>query len=558
MKRMSLQNRNLLRRYLKLLTRFQTERVEVSLQDVAESMACTPRYARTLLHSMQEEGWVTWCPHSGRGALGMLQCWVNMVTLQAMMDEIYAVTPPASDSSGAEPPPADDGFHYWASFYHPLLTFTPSLTSTRVERHIFQMIHVGLTRWQADKVFPVPGLAHTIEVSEDGLIWMFVLRRGLVWHNGEVVYPEQLLDRLRTFINTPGLPYVDEITLTGHTFFFHLTQPDVKLPERLANPVYALIHPTEITCGLGPFRVKEYNRERLELIRAPGWYGETPQASTITFEMNLRKSSDWATVKVRTSPPSPVPEPVQIKESHDGFYFLTVNESRQPLQSIQQAVLRQFICTLTYEPIANTCCGGHLPGWLRSNSDIPEQVTLPPVLRLAYFQTPDMEQVVKELAKRLAYFGCQLVSVPVVSTQWLLPMENWNEQDICLGYLQFGQDHAFSMEERYRLSVMLQAFWPAKRRDTGMKIINRIVSGPRDKYSRRILRLTRYAIKRHWFTPLWSQRYRLEIPEHVHDVLCHPQCWPDFTQLWMAETDPCNDSEHCLTSQWVTWNHLEA
>ncbi|ANR80398.1 hypothetical protein BBB57_20395 [Kosakonia sacchari] len=47
---------SLLRRYNRLLTRYNTHRHEVSLAQIADTLACTSRYARSLLHEMQE-GW---------------------------------------------------------------------------------------------------------------------------------------------------------------------------------------------------------------------------------------------------------------------------------------------------------------------------------------------------------------------------------------------------------------------------------------------------------------------------------------------------------------------
>ncbi|WP_255253706.1 SgrR family transcriptional regulator [Kosakonia pseudosacchari] len=44
---------SLLRRYNRLLSRYNTHRHEVSLAQIADTLACTARYARSLLHEMQ-------------------------------------------------------------------------------------------------------------------------------------------------------------------------------------------------------------------------------------------------------------------------------------------------------------------------------------------------------------------------------------------------------------------------------------------------------------------------------------------------------------------------
>ncbi len=169
---------SLLRRYNRLLAKYSTHRHELSLAHIADTLACTARYARSLLQEMQEEGWLIWRSRPGRGALGVLQCQMSVAALENMLG---SNTPAAEVKSVPENHGtcySRDGFHYHISFYRPLQAPVPSIHTDRAGRHILQMVHAGLTRHLPEQAEPVPCLAHTIRVSDDGLSWHFMLRRG--------------------------------------------------------------------------------------------------------------------------------------------------------------------------------------------------------------------------------------------------------------------------------------------------------------------------------------------------------------------------------------------
>ena len=531
----AVQKGSLLRRYNRLLSRYSTHRHELSLAQIAETLACTSRYARSLLHEMQEEGWLVWRSRPGRGALGILQCQMSVAALESMLGSGYQPAETRPAPTNAQPSPSSDGFRYFISFYRPLQTPAPTIHTDRAGRHIMQMVHAGLTRHIPEQVEPIPGLAHTIRVSDDGLIWHFMLRRGLVWHNGEPLDPAQLHAVLQRRAGGPGLPHVIEIVLQGYMLTFRLSQPDVMLAYRLASPFYALAHPDNGAVGLGPFQVSSHSDLQMTLTRAAGWYGETPQASEIIYNTPLQAAPLPAVIQMDTPRSLLTPEAVTHRDHADAFYWLSFNQLRGQLTLAQQSVIRLIAFSLSHALVGREETLAPLPAWLQPEEEPNTESLLPDRLNMVYFRSPQMKKLVDELVKSLRYRGCTVTAKPVSVTHWLLPDQGWEEQDLCLGFLRFDQHEAFSMEERYRHSVMWRWFWGQTPWSRGLRILDHINAGPAHRYTSRIKRVMRYLSAQRWVVPLFTQRYRLVTPSCIQNVICFPQGWPDFTRIWTDE-----------------------
>lgn len=528
---------SLLRRYNRLLNKYSTYPNELSLAQIAETLACTSRYARSLLNEMQEEGWLAWSSRPGRGALGVLQCRMTTAALETLLAGEYPAAETKNTPATIETQASEDGYRYFISFYRPLLTPVPSVHVDRAGRHVLQMVHDGLMRHLPEQREPVPGLAHTVRVSDDGLCWRFMLRRGLVWHNGEPVAPEQLLAVLQRYVNGPGLPHVVSATLRGHELTLTLRQPDIMLPWRLANPVYALPHPENGSIGLGPFRVAEHTNTRMVLARAAHWYGETPQAAEVTFNTPLNSLPLPFEVHLDTPRSLLTPDAVTCKQSDDAFYYLFFNMLRARLSPGQQKTIRVLTRSISAAFIENEKNAAPLPEWMREEEESYVETTLPATLNLIYFRSPKMTRLVGALEKSLSYRGCRLNVTPVNVTHWLLQDNIWEEQDICFAFMRFGHYPEFSMEERFRHSVIWRWFWGAEQWLRATSTLDKINAGSAAAYHQRIQRLLRFMIHRGLIVPQFLQRYRLMAPTSIQGTRCYSQCWPDFTRLWTDEPD---------------------
>lgn len=172
-------------------------------------------------------------------------------------------------------------------------------TSAAIDRVVYANIYEGLVKTNSKGEF-VPGLATKWEVSPDGKVYTFHLRKGVKFHNGESfnaqvakwnleralaentknVHPEYF--RVVTKIETP-----DDSTLVAHLkdvdalFIAHMAEGDAVM-----LPMKGYENANTQPVGTGPFKfVKWVRGDRVEMVRFDGyWNPKLPYLDKVTFK----------------------------------------------------------------------------------------------------------------------------------------------------------------------------------------------------------------------------------------------------------------------------------
>lgn len=225
---------NLVRRYLRILERWQIIPVDVRLSDIADVMSCSPRYARSLLNRMHNIGWLSWESHPGRGAHGRLHCLISRTAVLSFKYRKLSETPtlcPEEPRARINYVGGEREVHI--QFYRPLAPIIPSEHTARAERHLLFMVHAGLTRIGEGGQIE-PDIAFRFTTHDSGYRWRFYLRDGLFWHDGEPVNPAELLQALIPHLQRPGLKHVINAQLISlRCIELTLSRPDAILAYRL-------------------------------------------------------------------------------------------------------------------------------------------------------------------------------------------------------------------------------------------------------------------------------------------------------------------------------------
>jgi oligopeptide transport system substrate-binding protein len=79
-------------------------------------------------------------------------------------------------------------------------TLDPHLASTSWENHIIGDLFLGLTTEDA-QAHPIPGIAESWTTSEDGLTWVFKIRKGMVWSDGVPIKASDAVFGLRRLMD---------------------------------------------------------------------------------------------------------------------------------------------------------------------------------------------------------------------------------------------------------------------------------------------------------------------------------------------------------------------
>ena len=178
-------------------------------------------------------------------------------------------------------------------FINPLL-----MHYNQADQDLSALIFNGLTRIDGEGNLK-PELAEQWQISDDGLTYLFRLRRGIRWHDGQPFTSDDVLFTIGLMQDPefPGAPYLRRLwqTVTAeqldeYTIQFILSEPFPAftefttigiLPSHLLQGMPArdlLNHPFNLNpVGTGPFRLDEVNAEYARLSKNPFYSGPKPR-----------------------------------------------------------------------------------------------------------------------------------------------------------------------------------------------------------------------------------------------------------------------------------------
>ncbi|KGR91610.1 hypothetical protein CD30_04700 [Ureibacillus massiliensis 4400831 = CIP 108448 = CCUG 49529] len=180
-------------------------------------------------------------------------------------------------SEGTDTAVSTDGELHYASNVQPP-TLDPLMSNAIVTREVASVIYESLVAFN-ENFEPVPMLAESVDVSEDGKTYTFNLRHGVMFHNGEEMKAEDVVASMerwkeksssaRAVLTEPQFAEVDEYTVT-----MTLAEPTTLALGAIANTSHlAAIMPKEIVesapeagveefIGTGPFKFVEWKQDQ--------------------------------------------------------------------------------------------------------------------------------------------------------------------------------------------------------------------------------------------------------------------------------------------------------
>ena len=142
------------------------EETETTLQALSEVLSCSRRHMRSLLNTMQEQGWLTWDAEAGRGKRSTLKFLYTGLALQQQraeelleQDRIDQLVQLVGDKNLVRQMLLSQlgrsfrqGKHILrVLYYRPLVNLLPGTMLRRSETHIARQIFSGLTRINEEK-----------------------------------------------------------------------------------------------------------------------------------------------------------------------------------------------------------------------------------------------------------------------------------------------------------------------------------------------------------------------------------------------------------------------
>lgn len=237
-----------------------------------------------------------------------------------------------------------------------------SAAAQAIDSVVYTNIFEGLTRFMGDGSV-VPGLAESWEISEDGTVYAFKLREGVIFHDGTLMDAEDVkfsLDRAMAedsanaqkalFAGIESVDVVDPLTVKvtlsepNGNFLFNMAWGDAVIvaPESIdsikTNPV-----------GTGAFTFDNWVQgDSITLNRNPNYWGDQPALETATFKFISDPTAAFAAMMaedVDVFDNFPAPENLPQFEadprfqvlvgSTEGETILSTNNKKPPFDDIR-------------------------------------------------------------------------------------------------------------------------------------------------------------------------------------------------------------------------------
>jgi peptide/nickel transport system substrate-binding protein len=246
----------------------------------------------------------------------------------------------------------------------------PALTSLTAAWHVIEHVYEALLSYDAS-LNPVPQLAESYEISDDGTVYTFHLRQGVTWHNGrpfvasDVKYSvERILDPTIESPHTDAYSSVATVEAADDaTVVFTLKSADASFLAKIMGNAGYIVPQEEVEktgdlnvtmVGTGPFKFVDYTpNTEVNLVRNDAyWDPGKPYLDGIQF---LIASEDTSRTTALTSGTVDFIEYAPVKDlpifegddslmvtgdQNTNIRYLGINVSRDPLSKpeVRQAI----------------------------------------------------------------------------------------------------------------------------------------------------------------------------------------------------------------------------
>ena len=256
-----------------------------------------------------------------------------------------------------------------------------------ITKAVGRAVYEGLMKFDRD-MNPVPNLAESVELSPDGLRYVFKLKHNVRFHDGTPFDAEavkinfdRVLDPKNHLTRRAVYAFIDHVDVVdSHTVAFTLKHPHAGFLRRMAMNNAMIICPNRIkkyagtkglafnACGTGPYVQVEFNpSERFVVKKNPDYrIPGLPKLDGIRFipvPENATRAAMLRTGEAQYVSPMPLEQIAQLKEDKSIVIqsmpslmsrYLSINNRVKPFtdkrvrEAINYAINKEALCKVAY------------------------------------------------------------------------------------------------------------------------------------------------------------------------------------------------------------------
>lgn len=353
---------------------------QFKLNELQELWKCSQKQTKRRLKRYVEEGRITYEPGNGRGNSSKItftnsfQEEVESQVLQLVktnkLEEIIMLLqlqiPPLWISNVSKEVQSLFGIHTSEQstdilrtiITRKLTTLDPLYTAINFETYLINQLGDSLLVYNSKEDKLYPHIAHNWERDDTGKVWTFYLRKGIRFHNGDVLTSEDVKYTFRRFLThyTPHYWLVEDIEfiecITPFTIRFTLRRANLFFPRYVASYNLAILPHTEnfnenIWIGSGAFQLKKRSENVLILKAFENYFLPRP----LLDEIQIYHMPTDATTSITYDIDRDVynATPLQSQGVEVGFQFLAFNFKRNTI--VHNPLFRRAIFELVDLPL---------------------------------------------------------------------------------------------------------------------------------------------------------------------------------------------------------------
>ncbi|MGW5953750.1 ABC transporter substrate-binding protein [Bacillus mycoides] len=558
--------------------RAEDERLEITIQNISETLFCTERNSKLIIKKLEELNWIMWFPGRGRGNRSKLLFQKHPLSL--ILERGKEITKQGDVKSGSAFieryssyfPSLQTQFQTWIDsiFGYQVertsqgrkdvlrlqvqmnldIALDPVYATMRSECHMVKHIYDTLVYVDGNTNSIEPRLAFYWEYDDQKYIWTFYLRKGVHFHNRKELTAYDVEQTFKRFMKAKKNPHA---WMLQHVESLHILD-DYIVQIRFSTDNKLFLHALSTEqcsivnededgklIGTGPFRLCEKNEDVFVLEANDLYFRERPFLDRIEL-WNVEHRVQTCDILAKARYKNIEKQHKEVSRLESNVTYITLNAAKEgPMQNV---MFRKALYKIIYgNKIVEELQGERVEvadelvltknGTIQINRDIHTLIKCSSyrneTLRLSTFTGEDHVEDANWIQKECAKYGIK-IDIEFLEQEELLQMSTIKKADIMhdsatiseriedsLLYMFLTKNSFIHQHSNINFNEVLQPYFTENQLEKRVTLLRDI----EDTLLREI-----------HIIPLYRNKQRVSSHEKIQNIMINSQGWIDYYDIW--------------------------